>query len=181
MIVSTVNGGVSITIPAPSFLRYATNGGGRILPSQMDEQIWRWTQAGIPESVAHRHVRAMAFGGCTTAEALGIIRDKDVKGTGIEIWHRMPDRYFRSAWRRKPEGGPFWIDMEEARKIQAANILAERNRILQAYEADAMLGHNYAAVMYGKAKDFDAASYGRVLNAAKSWQELKSMRPFDDV
>lgn len=119
-------GSVSIVCPSTSVLHWMGNGGrwGRCGRGWIDGQIERSIAAGHPPDSARRFVRAMAFGGCTTAEALAIIRDRDCghRGTGIEIWNvsDVPaDRWFRDAWRRLPAGGPISIDMVAARQIQA--------------------------------------------------------------
>lgn len=69
----------------------------------------------------------MMFGGLTTNEALGLIRDRDCahRGTGIELWNvaDVPsDRWFRDAWRRSHDGGPIWVDLDIARDIQRKRI-----------------------------------------------------------
>ena len=68
----------------------------------------------------------MDEGGCTTAQAFEIIRDRDCGhlGTGHELWSAadLPDRWFRNAWRRSHNGGPISIDMDKAREIQFSRI-----------------------------------------------------------
>ena len=75
----------------------------------------------------------MLFGGCTTAEAYGIIRDRDCShlGTGCELWDAsdLPtDRRYRNAWRRSHNGGPIYID-------DRAAMLIDERWAWQAYEA----------------------------------------------
>jgi hypothetical protein len=89
----------------------------------IDIQIERQIEAGRNERAAVRFARAMAFGGCTDAEALEIIRDRDCghKGMAFDLvdFRDVPsDRWFRDAWRRSHNGGPIYTGMPEARKIQ---------------------------------------------------------------
>ncbi len=106
--------------------------GGWFHPKQPRTRTWQGEidaqiEAGFPEDATRRFIRALAFGGCTTAEALAIIRDRDVErgSTAIELWDvdELPDRWFRNAWRRSHNGGPIVIDLEKARPLQAAHIV----------------------------------------------------------
>lgn len=123
------DGGVSICCPAREIMAHLTGGGFFANPARgvIDHRIEAETAAGRPEWLAHRYVKALAFGGCTDAEAFEIIRDRDCAphGTGFELWDfdDLPqDRWFRSAWRRSHNGGPVYIDMDKARKIQLQRI-----------------------------------------------------------
>ena len=96
-------------------------------------QIERQIAAGHDADAARRFVIAMQFGGCSTAEAYGIIRDRDCAhlGTGCELWDvkDIPtDRTYRDAWRRSHNGGPIWLDERLAQAI-------DERRAWQAYEA----------------------------------------------
>lgn len=95
-------------------------------PGYMDKQIERQIRRGVPPDVARRYARAMTFGGCTTAEALEIIRDRDcLGGAAIELWDASDvptDRWFRDAWRRSSNGGPISVDFEKAKPIQIRHI-----------------------------------------------------------
>ncbi len=101
----------------------------------IDRQIASMVNRGVHENAAHRYAKAMMFGGCTTAEALEIIRDRDCAhlGTAIELWDvdDVPsDRWFRDAWRRSHNGGPISVNLELARPIQWRHIkrtLVDRN------------------------------------------------------
>ena len=93
----------------------------------MDRQIASMVNRGVREDAAHRYAKAVMFGGCTTAEALEIIRDRDCAhlGTAIELWDvdEVPtDRWFRDAWSRSHNGGPISISLKKAKPIQMARI-----------------------------------------------------------
>jgi hypothetical protein len=119
------DGCVSICAPSLTALRYMTLGGGRwdghgrgFLERQIAEQ----SKFGVGERAAVRFVHAMQFGGCSSAEAYGIIRDRFCAhlGTGCELWDiaDVPsDRRYRDAWRRSHNGGPIYIDDDLAMQI----------------------------------------------------------------
>ena len=121
------DGGVSICCPADEAVRWMTNGGFDLWQNAprgfAETQIERQIARGIPADVAARYARAAMFGGCTTAEALEIIRDRDCAphGTAIELWDlsEIPtDRWFRNAWRRSANGGPINVNLKLAKPIQ---------------------------------------------------------------
>lgn len=130
--------GVSICAPSLLALRYMTHGGGRWDghdPGFLDRQIAEQSKHGVGERAARGFVMAMQFGECTDAEAYGIVRDRFCVhlGTGCELWDKndIPDRWFRDAWRRSPNGGPIRIDMKIARKIQMMRVcsIAESHKM----------------------------------------------------
>lgn len=123
------DGGVSICVPALNCIRWMGCGGywGNPRRGFLDTQVERQVGDGIDPDAAWRFVRAMQFGGSTTAEALEIIRDRDCahRGTAIELWDAddVPvDRWFRNAWVRSHNGGPISIDLKSAKKIQFARM-----------------------------------------------------------
>lgn len=92
-------------------------------PGFDEVQIERMMKRNIRSDVAARYARAMMEGGCTTAEALELIRDRDCEpvGTVMELWdvEDIPaDRWFRDAWRRSPNGGPITVNLKLAMPIQ---------------------------------------------------------------
>lgn len=136
------DGGVSICCPS-DWAMSALCGGGAwpefpwYYPGFDAVQIERQIARGIAPDVARRYAHAMMFGGCTTAEALEIIRDRDCAphGTAIELWDvsEVPaDRWFRDAWRRSANGGPISVNLTLARPIQwrraKAAVAAENGR-----------------------------------------------------
>lgn len=123
------DGGVSICVPTLNCIRWMGCGGywGNPRRGFLDTQVERHVADGIDPDAAWRFVSAMQFGGCTTAEALEIIRNRDCahRGTAIELWdvEDIPaDRWFRNAWVRSHNGGPISIDLKSAKQIQFARI-----------------------------------------------------------
>jgi len=122
------DGGVSVCAPSLTAMAYMTGGGGRwdgFPRGFLQRQIEAQAKDGVGEWAAARFVRAMQFGGCTTAEAYAIMRDRFCAhlGTGCELWDTSAvpaDRLYRNAWRRSPNGGPIYIDEIEARRIEEA-------------------------------------------------------------
>ncbi len=119
------DGGVSICAPSLTALRFMTCGGGRWAgfdPGFLDRQIAKQAEE-CGEHAAHRFVMAMQFGGCTTAEAYDVMRDRFCAylGSGCELWDisDIPtDRWFRNAWVRSHNGGPINIHLPKAKAIQ---------------------------------------------------------------
>lgn len=99
----------------------------------LEQQVERQVAAGHREHAVRRYMRAMDRGGCTTAEAFEIIRDRDYshRGSGFELWAQedLPGRWFRDAWRRSHNGGPIDIDMRAARRIQLERIKGAVQRV----------------------------------------------------
>lgn len=122
------DGGVSICTPTDWIISVMSCGGlWHDRPRGYEEiQIERQIARGIRPDVARRYARAVTGGGCTTAEALEIIRDRDCyNGVAHELWDASDipgDRWFRDAWRRSHNGGPISIDLEKARPIQWRNL-----------------------------------------------------------
>lgn len=184
-IILTRRGGfVSIVCPSANCLRWMSAGGRwrGLRRGFLAAQIERSIAAGHEPDATRRFVNAMAFGGCTTAEALGIIRDRDCRhtGQGIELWDASDipeDRWFRDAWRRSPNGGPIWIDMDAARQIQAdrmAKAVASWNfRACQDDSTAALLRQTNGPAII----DLDRPRLRRLLLAAVTPMELKAIWP----
>lgn len=162
------DGGVNVCCPAPDAIAWMGCGGfwnsyGR---GFVDVQIERMIARGLPPDVARRYARAMQFGGCTTAEALEIIRDRDCAphGTGIELWDisEIPaDRWYRDAWTRSHNGGPINIDIKKAKPIQwkraRAFVSYENKRRADAFEIVRPIEVNWEMIRrsIARAKDHD--------------------------
>jgi hypothetical protein len=122
------DGGVSICCPTDWAVAAMCNGGAWrefpwFYPGFDEVQIERMIARGIRPDVAARYAHSMMVGGCTSAEALAIIRDRDCEphGNAIELWDvsDVPsDLWFRNAWRRSHNGGPISVDLKLARPIQ---------------------------------------------------------------
>lgn len=117
-------------------MRFLSCGGrwGNPLRGHIENQVERNIHAGVSPDVAKRFVESLQFGGCSTEEALALIRDKDCApyGTGLEAWSVVDlpqDTWFRDAWRRSHNGGPIGINMKVARTIQLKRINAYAKKI----------------------------------------------------
>lgn len=149
----------------------------------MDRQIANFVRGGAAESVARRWVAVMAFGGLTSAEYFGLLRDKDVPtdGASPELWgveEISSDRWFRNAWRRSPNGGPIWIDLDAARACQMGHIMKaarrhNRNEMTKP-ERGEMWGHNGPEII-----ELEPQRWQRAVQAARSLEELRSIWPLD--
>lgn len=99
----------------------------------VDVQIERQIADGIDRDAARRFAHALAFGGCSEAEAWDIIAERDCRrfGTGLDLIDigDLPDRWFRDAWRRSPNGGPIRVDLDAARNIQWWRLQAAGERL----------------------------------------------------
>lgn len=123
------DGGVNVCWPSQWAIGVMSSGGmwSDMPRGYLKTQIERGIERGRPERAQWRYVTAMHFGGCSTAEALEIIRDRDCEpfGTAFEAveYDEIPqDRWFRNAWKRSPNGGPITIDMKLARNCQFQHI-----------------------------------------------------------
>ena len=124
IITTRPDGGVIVTWPSPRCVRIMGMGGrwGNVCRGFLDTQIERHIANGCDQTTAVRFVRANAFGGLVTAEALGLIRDYSCgrRGTAHELWNaeELPhDRWFRDAWVRGHNGGPISVSLDKARPI----------------------------------------------------------------
>ncbi|WP_291854907.1 hypothetical protein [Bradyrhizobium sp.] len=132
--------GVSICCPASEVIAWMGCGGfwDQHARGFIEMQIERQITCGVAPDVARRYAYAMQRGGCTTAEALAIIRDRDCApyGRAIELWDLADvpvDYWFRNAWRRSHNGGPISIDLARAKRIQfqhaRAAVMAMNSRL----------------------------------------------------
>lgn len=130
-------GGVSVCFPTTEAMRTMTGRGGYWDDrprSFLDELVYRKSsselQKGhhITEDAAWRFIRAMQYGGCSTADAFEVIAEHDCSRFGhtvdLQDTDDLPDRWFRDAWRRSRNGGPPVVDMVKARPIQLDKIKA---------------------------------------------------------
>ncbi len=123
------DGGVTVNSPAPEIFRHLHDGAwGSWKSDWVDYEVHHAIKDGRNPEGVKRFCTAMVKGGATEREVWTLIRDRDClhKGTLHELMHtsELPDRWFRDAWRRSPNGGPVGVDLEKARPIQWQKILA---------------------------------------------------------
>jgi hypothetical protein len=130
-IVSTgKDGAVFVTHPTTETMTFLTHGGapdGYFRRVDRDEQIERMVGRGIRQVVAVKWITVLFTGGLTDAEAYELIRDRDTHAdwSGKELWNRSEipaDRWFRDAWKRSPNGGPIYVNLDRAKPIQFRRI-----------------------------------------------------------
>jgi hypothetical protein len=84
------DGGVAICAPSTDLIVWMGCGGlfGRVPAGFAETETERQIAEGRCPDAVRRFVRAVLYGGCSTAEALAIIRDRDCGhlGTGHELW-----------------------------------------------------------------------------------------------
>lgn len=130
LVYTRFDGGVSVCAPSLTAMAYMTNGGGRwdgFPRGFLERQIAEQAKYGVGERAAARFVRAMQFGGLSSSEAYGIMRDRFCahRGTGCELWNveDIPsDRTYRDAWRRSANGGPILLDEKKVKALQEARM-----------------------------------------------------------
>lgn len=134
--------GVSICSPTGWAFSLMMNGGGLWADQPrgfLDELVRRKTcpklQNGSPasEAAAWRMVKALRWGGLSTAEAWDVTRAHDCErhgfGESLVDVADLPDRWFRDAWTLKgSNSGLPYVDLEKARPIQWARIVSAVNR-----------------------------------------------------
>lgn len=175
------DGGVSICFPAPEIIRWMGSGGywNDKPRGFLSELVRRKTcpklQKGshISEGAAWAFVKAMQWGGCSTAEAWNVIRQHDCDRFGYDaqvIRHdELPDRWFRDAWTRKgSNSGLPLIDMDLARPIQWGRIHAAVSRENKLRAAD----------LFGKPEiKLSKARYQTAITHARDADELRRIWP----
>lgn len=129
LVYTRFDGGVSVYYPAPACLETMRIGGwwDQYEHSTVHAQVSRQIARGIPRWAAQRYFDAMGDGGLSADEAIAVLRDRDCLylGTGHEIWHLTDipqDRWFRNAWCRSHNGGPIYINMRVAQKMQLSRL-----------------------------------------------------------
>jgi hypothetical protein len=102
------------------------------MPGWLDGWIDRKVSEGRNERDVHTFARAVQDGGCTTAEALAVMRDYDCLhlGSGFETisLDELPDRWFRNAWVRSHNGGPICVNMRKAKRIHFSRIASSAKK-----------------------------------------------------
>jgi hypothetical protein len=171
------DGGVSVCHPAPDIFAVMQSGGywddrpAGFVQTQIDRQI----ADGIDPDHARRFAHAVAFGGCTEAEAWDILRDRDCARHG---YHHdvmqlvdLPDRWFRDAWARGHNGGPVYVDLGKARPIQWQKIVSAIHVENAKRELD----------LFGKAPvKLQRQLWQRCIRSARDDEELRRVFPTFD-
>lgn len=166
------DGGVGVVALTPWCHRALTCGGGWLshVGTTAAREAAKAEARGCDPGIEHRFATALESGGCSDAEAWGLIRDHDLPADAgaaeLIEFSELPDRWFRDAWGRSHNGGPVEIRLAPARTIQAARIhgaLAE----IQAARARRLLAP----------LDFDLTAIAARIAAAASWQQLREVWP----
>lgn len=167
-------GGVSLCYPSPDIFQIMQSGGyWSDRPSGfIEKQILRQVNDGINPDHAKRFAHAVAFGGCSEAEAWEIIRDRDCArhGTNHELVNtsELPDRWFRDAWVRGHNGGPIRIDTKLAAGIQWKKI----------QHATAIENGHRASDIFGKPEiKLSKDKYRRLITMARDEEEIRVIWP----
>jgi hypothetical protein len=140
----------------------------------MESQIDSLIGHGIHKDAAWRYARALQFGGCTTAEAMEIIRDKACGhlGFGFELCdldYIPEDRWFRDAWKRSHNGGPISIDLVKAKPIHFSRVISAIELENKRRKKDLDL--------YGNPVDGDLDKIAGQIRAARDELELRLIWP----
>lgn len=171
IVVTRFDGGVSIVTPTREVISWLCRGGywGNCTRGFLDEQLRRNVANGRNERASWRMIQALQWGGCTEAEAFDIVRDRDCThiGTAHELTADVPaDRWFRDAWRRSHNGGPIYVDLRAARRIQLARIKAA---VARYNEPRLVLGRRPLALRWGE--------IGNAIRHARDKDELRRVWP----
>lgn len=168
------DGGVDVCTPAPEIFRIMQCGGywDRMPRGFVDRQIELQIEGGVAPDHARRFAHAVAFGGCSEAEVWDIIKDRDCArhGTLHELMDtsELPDRWFRDAWRRSPNGGPVGVNIGIARLIQWQKI----------YEAVQEENKRRAWNLFGKRPiKLNKLEYQAAIKRARDDEELRRIMP----
>lgn len=164
---------MTITLPAPRAFRARTNGGGLMsfYGTTIAREVEKAEQDGRDADLAREWATAGEYGGLTDAECWDLFRRWCLPAGAlavdlIDVADLPGDRWFRNAWRRSPNGGPIWIDLERARPVQ-------RWRIAGAVvEENARRTRSLTAPL---AADFDALR--QATETASSLEELRAIWP----
>jgi hypothetical protein len=172
------DGGVSVCCPTQEVLRWMCVGGlwGGLPRGFVDDQIDLQIAAGHKPDAARRYAKAVTLGGCSTAEAYAIIRDRDCGhlGSGHELWdlEDIPaDRWFRDAWHRSQNGGPIEVSLKKAKPIQFERIKTTLD-LENARRASDIAQFDHPVVLdWGRLRD--------QIQAAYDVNSLRRIWPFD--
>lgn len=171
---------VRVTVPAPNCMKALCNGGGLVDHKNKHQSIDHMVSAGFDPSFVIDWINALMWGGCSSAEAYALIRDRSAKSDAtapelVSLNRIPPDRWFRDAWSR--HGGRIVIDLERARAVQAARIWHGHKEFKSSNEKDnainQMSGRNY----FIEIPDLDLMDWQKQIITAKSVAELRAVWP----
>lgn len=173
---------IGVVVPSDNCVAWMGCGGrwGDDVPKGfLDVQIERWIEKhNLKPDAARGFVNALRFGGHTTSEALDRIADKDARpyGTAVEVIDRddLPDRWFRDAWRRSPNGGPVDIDISTARCVQKRRINSAYREYLRRQKAEADI-EAFDTDMPSLPRPLARFDIGRAINRADSAEEIRAV------
>ena len=136
------DGNVCRCTPSPEAMRALTGTGGMLNPAHIDKQAAAYLEAGMGAVSASRLAEGFANGGLTEAEALNLIRDRnlltDARNVVVVEAADLPHAgSLRAAWRQDGATVPVF-DMGRGRSIKTDLIRPERNRRLAALDVDYM-------------------------------------------
>jgi hypothetical protein len=191
--------GVNVCSPATPILKLMENGGGwyddkahanglhdrhgNSVSARMRFNIDRKVAHGNNPKAATRLIKALAHGGCTTAEALDIIRENDCEPHGVAFElitadQLQYDRWFRNAWRRSKNGGPIWINMDEARIIQAEKIQSEFNKLTSKPDPEQNFAARFKKII-PKIIELNWDRLERLIREAETPETLRAIWPIE--
>ena len=122
------DGGVGVVALTPWCHRALTCGGGWLshVGTTAAREAAKAEARGCDPGIEHRFATALESGGCSDAEAWGLIRDHDLPADAgaaeLIEFSELPDRWFRDAWGRSHNGGPIVVRLDKARAIQRQRI-----------------------------------------------------------
>ncbi len=106
---------VAIIVPSPRCVAVLKVGGARL---QRDWEIEKLIRSGMSQPLAEQWIDGLMRGGYDERAAVALIgefsRSPDMTALAVVDASELPDRKFRPWWRRSQNGGPIWIDEEEA-------------------------------------------------------------------
>jgi hypothetical protein len=170
--------GVSFFCPTKDAISHMTSGGGYWDDRPrgfLDELVRRKTcpklQKGsnITEAAAWKFIKAMQWGGLTTAETWPVFAAHDCERFGYDVqlirYDELPSRWFRDAWtRRGSNSGRPYVDLEKARPIQWRKLLNAVNAENKRRELD----------LFGAAPiKLSKQEYQRAIRNARDAEELR--------
>jgi hypothetical protein len=127
--------------------------------------------ANVTQDAAWKFVKAMQWGGLTTAETWPVFAAHDCERFGHDVqllrYDELPDRWFRNAWTRKgSNSGLPYVDLELARPIQWKRI----------HSAVSRENKRRAADLFGAPEiKLNKAHYQAAIKNARDAEELRKV------